>query len=60
MEPWCLWKCPLCCVVSHLELGALGARRVAEDWHFGVASLSITQVLRGLKIQACHFKIGYF
>ena len=59
-EPRCLWKCPSCCAVSHLELGAPGARHVAEDWHFGAASWSIAEVLRGLKIQACHFKIGSF
>lgn len=49
-EPWCLSKCPPCCVVSYMELGALGARHVAEAWHFGAASLSITEVLRGLEI----------
>lgn len=59
-EPRWLSRCPSCCVVSRLELGALGARRVAEDWHFGTTSLGITIVPRGLKKQACRFKIGYF
>lgn len=55
-----LSKCPPCCVPSHLEFGAPGARLSTEDWHFGAAPSGVTIIHKGLKIKACLFKTGYF